>query len=115
MRADHMRRHEGATNTQRKEARMSIIYTCNFCGETIGQNAPFVALNGNGDRADGHWRTGYVGHYHADLENGCWTRILEVIRAADEWGPRLEGIPTASPQLIAARRRQHRQVDEPTP
>jgi hypothetical protein len=93
---------------------MSIIYTCNFCGETIDRDAPLVTLNGNGDRSDGFWRTGYVGHYHGEPV-GCWTRILEVIRAADEWGPRLDRIPTASPQLIAARRRRHRPADEPTP
>jgi hypothetical protein len=39
--------------------------------------------------------------------------MLEVIRAADEWGPRLDAIPTASPQLITARRRRHRKTDEP--
>jgi hypothetical protein len=100
---------------ERKEARMSIVYTCNFCGDTIDGGVPFVTLNGNGDRSDGQWSSGYVGHYHADPEVGCWTRILEVIRAADEWGPRLDRIPTASPQLIAARRRRHRPVDEPTP
>jgi hypothetical protein len=99
----------------RKEARMSIIYTCNFCGETIDRDAPLVTLNGNGDRSDGFWRTGYVGHYHADPEVGCWMRVLEVIRAVDEWGPRLDQIPTATPQLIAARRRRHRRTDEPTP
>ena len=92
---------------------MSIIYTCNFCGETIDRDVPFVILNGNGDRSEGHWKTGWVGHYHADPETGCWNRILEVIRAADEWGPRIDGIPTASPQLIAARRRRHRPKDEP--
>jgi hypothetical protein len=75
-----------------------------------------VTLNGNGDRADGYWRTGYVGHYHADPAIGCWARVLEIIRAADEWGPRLDQIPTASAQLIAARRRRHRRVDdEPMP
>ena len=26
---------------------MSITYTCNFCGETIDRDAPFVTLNGN--------------------------------------------------------------------
>lgn len=92
---------------------MSIIYTCNFCGETIDRDAPFVTLNGNGDRSDGQWKTGYVGHYHGEPV-GCWARILAVIRAADEWGPRIDGIPTASPQLIAARRRRHRPADEPT-
>jgi hypothetical protein len=92
---------------------MSIIYTCNFCGETIDRDQSFVTLNGNGDRSDGHWRTGYVGHYHTGPDASCWMRILEVIQAADEWGPRLDRIPTASPQLIAARRRRHRAGDDP--
>ena len=92
---------------------MSIIYTCNFCGETIDRDAPFVVLNGNGDRSDSHWRTGYVGHYHADPAAGCWNSILDVIHAADDWGRRLDSIPVASPQLISARRRRHRKGDEP--
>lgn len=31
---------------------MSITYTCNLCGETIGNNEPFVTLNADGDRCD---------------------------------------------------------------
>ena len=73
---------------------MSLIYTCNLCGETIDREAPYVTLNGNGDRAQDFWRTGYVGHYHADPEVGCWNRILETIRLAD--APRLDAIPTAT-------------------
>ena len=87
---------------------MSLIYTCNFCGETIESNVPYVTLNGNGDRSQDHWRTGYVGHYHADPEVGCWNRVLEAIRLCD--APRLDEIPTASYQAITARRQKHRKL-----
>jgi len=87
---------------------MSLIYTCNFCGETIGHDIPYVTLNANGERSADFWRTGYVGHYHADPATGCWIRMLETIRLHD--APRLDEIPTASYQAIAARRRKHRPV-----
>jgi hypothetical protein len=85
---------------------MSLTYTCNFCGETIGHDHPYVTLNGSGERSADFWRTGFVGHYHADPAVGCWSRILEAIRLHD--APRLDEIPTASYQAIAARRRKHR-------
>ena len=85
---------------------MSLIYTCDFCGETIAKTGSYVTLNANGEKSGEHWRTGYVGHYHADPAVGCWTRVLEVIRMED--APRLDEIPTASYQAITARRRKHR-------
>ena len=85
---------------------MSLIYTCNFCGETIANGVPYVTLNGNGERSNDFWRTGYVGHYHADPAVGCWNRMLEAIRRCD--APRLDQITTASYQAITARRRKHR-------
>jgi hypothetical protein len=88
---------------------MSIITTCNLCGEAIGTDTPFVTLNGNGDRARDFWRTGYVGHYHADPEVGCWNSILDSIRLHD--APRLDAIPTATYQSITARRRRHRPLE----
>jgi hypothetical protein len=89
---------------------MSLTYTCNFCGEIIGHDVPYVTLNGNGERSADFWRTGYVGHYHADPIVGCWTRILQAIRLLD--APRLDEIPTASYQAISARRRKHRPLDD---
>ena len=68
-----------------------------------------VTLNGGGDRSADFWRTGNVGHYHADPEVGCWNRILETIRTAD--APRLDTIPTATYQSITARRRRHRPLE----
>jgi len=88
---------------------MSLIYTCDFCGETIAASVPYVTLNGNGERSGDHWRTGYVGHYHADPAVGCWNRMLEAIRKSD--APRLDEIPTASYQAITARRRKHRPLN----
>ena len=85
---------------------MSVTHTCNFCGEMIAHNVPYVTLNGNGERSADHWRTGYVGHYHADPAVGCWNRMLEAIRRCD--APRLDEIPTATYQAITARRRKHR-------
>jgi hypothetical protein len=87
---------------------MSISCTCNFCGEEIASNAPYVTLNGNGDRSQEFWRTGYVGHYHADPAIGCWDRILAAVRLND--APQLDMIPTASYQAITARRRKHRPI-----
>jgi hypothetical protein len=93
---------------------LSLIYTCNFCGETIGHNVPYVTLNANGERSADHWRTGYVGHYHADPAAGCWNRMLEAIRLCD--APRLDSIPVATYQAITARRRKHRPADpDPDP
>ena len=88
---------------------MSLIYTCNLCGETIGAETPFVTLHGNGDRSRDFWKSGYVGHYHADPEVGCWNRILDTIRMAD--APRLDTIPTASYQSITSKRRRHRPLE----
>jgi len=88
---------------------MSLIYTCNFCGEIIGHNVPYVTLNANGERSADHWRTGYVGHYHADPAAGCWNRMLEAIRLCD--APRLDSIPVATYQAITAHRRKHRPPD----
>ena len=85
---------------------MPLICTCDFCGETIDQDVPYVTLNASGERSAEFWRTGYVGHYHADPETGCWKRMLEAIRLCD--APRLEEIPAASHQAITARRRKHR-------
>jgi hypothetical protein len=92
---------------------MSLTYSCNFCGETIASNVPYVTLNGNGERSGDHWRTGYVGHYHADPAVGCWTRMLEAIRECD--APRLDEIPTATYQAITARRRKHRPLGPEDP
>jgi hypothetical protein len=89
---------------------MSLTHTCNFCGEMIDHNVPYVTLNGNGERSAEHWRTGYVGHYHADPAVGCWNRMLEAIRRCD--APRLDEIPTATYQAITARRRKHRPLDQ---
>ena len=85
---------------------MSLIYTCNLCGEMIDREAPYVTLSGNGDRAREFWRTGYVGHYHADPEVGCWNRIHRLCDAAE-----LGSIPTATHQSITARRRRHRPLE----
>lgn len=89
---------------------MSITYTCNFCGESISRDDAYVTLNANGERSQDFWRTGYVGHYHADPTVGCWNRILETIRLCD--APRLDEIPTATHQAITARRRKHRRLPE---
>lgn len=85
---------------------MTLICRCDFCGETIDHDVPHVTLNASGERAADFWRTGYVGHYHADPAVGCWNRMLEAIRLCD--APRLDEIPTASHQAITARRRKHR-------
>jgi hypothetical protein len=88
---------------------MSLIYTCDLCGEMIDREAPYVTLNANGDRAAGFWRTGYVGHYHADPDVGCWNRMLAAIRRCD--APALDDIPTATYQSITAKRRKHRPLE----
>ena len=92
---------------------MSITYICNLCGETIEGKSPRVVLNGDGERSANHWRSGWVGHYHADPEVGCWQRILDIIRAADGWAPRLDSIPTAVDESIADARSKHRRDDVP--
>ena len=92
---------------------MSITYTCNLCGEPIDRSDPMVVLNGDGERSSGHWRTGWVGHYHADPDVGCWQRLLDMIRAADGRAPRLDTIPTASAESIADARARYRRGDEP--
>ena len=88
---------------------MSLTYTCDLCGAMIDREAAYVTLNGNGDRAQDFWRTGYVGHYHADPEIGCWNLILDTIRQAAP--SHLDTIPTASYQAITAKRRKHRPLE----
>ncbi|MDX6690196.1 MAG: hypothetical protein QOG15_1653 [Solirubrobacteraceae bacterium] len=83
---------------------MSITYTCNLCGETIAPDEPFVTLNGNGERSENAWKSGWIGHYHSRSATDCWQGILDVVRAADGSDRRLAGIPTASDDEIAARR-----------
>ncbi|HEX8157095.1 MAG TPA: hypothetical protein VF526_06885 [Solirubrobacteraceae bacterium] len=92
---------------------MSITYTCNVCGETIEGGSPRVVLNADGERSADHWRSGWIGHYHADPSAGCWQRILDVIRAADGRAPRLDSIPTALDKSIADARRKHRREHLP--
>jgi len=87
---------------------MSIIYSCNLCGETIADGEAFVTLNGNGDRSENIWRTGWVGHYHARSDSDCWRRILESIRDFDGSAGRLDHIPIATSDEIARRRGGHR-------
>jgi hypothetical protein len=98
-----------------QESLLSITFTCNLCGETIDRNVPLVILNGNGERSASHWATGWVGHYHADPERGCWQRILEIIRAADGGRSRLDAIPIASDESIADARSKHHAGDVPNP
>lgn len=92
---------------------MSITYKCNLCGETIDRDAPLVILNSDGERSANQWRSGWIGHYHADPAIGCWQRILEIIRAADGWAPRLDAIPTAVEESIAEARSKHRHCEPP--
>jgi hypothetical protein len=86
---------------------MSIIYTCNLCGEQIGDDEPFVTLNGNGERSESAWKSGWVGHYHSRSASDCWNRLLNVVRAADGSHRRLDGIPVATSDEISARRVGH--------
>jgi hypothetical protein len=83
---------------------MSIIYTCNLCGETIASDEAFVTLNGNGDRSEGAWKSGWIGHYHSRNATDCWQGILDIVRSADGSDRRLAGIPTATAAEIATRR-----------
>jgi len=87
---------------------MSIIYSCNLCGETIADGEAFVVLNGNGDRSDNVWKTGWVGHYHSRSVDDCWTRILSSIRSLDGSAGRLDHIPVATIEEIAGQRDGHR-------
>lgn len=88
---------------------MSIIYSCNLCGETIADGEPFVTLNGNGDRSENVWKTGWVGHYHSRSSDDCWRRILDAIRVADGSARRLDHIPIATSEEIDSRRHLHYQ------
>src|SRR5918997_659634 len=85
---------------------MSITYKCNRCGETIDRDAPLVILTSDGERSANQWRSGWIGHYHADPAIGCWQRILHIIRAADGWAPSLDAIRPLStsrlPKLVAS-------------
>ena len=83
---------------------MSVSYTCNLCGETIGNDEPFVMLTGNGDRSENAWKTGWIGHYHSRSPSDCWQAILDTVRATDGSERRLAAIPTASEDEIFARR-----------
>jgi hypothetical protein len=92
---------------RRGRPHLSIIYSCNLCGETIADGEAFVTLNGNGDRSDNIWRTGWVGHYHSRSDSDCWRRILESIRDFDGSAGRLDHIPIATEDEIATKRGGH--------
>ena len=85
---------------------MSLMFTCNFCGETIADDVPYVTLNGNGDRSQELLALGLrrpLPHRSRGRLLGPDPRCGSPVDA-----PRLDAIPTASHQAIAARRRKHR-------
>lgn len=85
---------------------MSVIYTCDLCGEPIAAENK-VTLQVQADyRSD--VGSGWVGHYH---DEGCWQRISDGIYLVEEFGANIENIPTISGQAVAARRRRHRKQE----
>jgi hypothetical protein len=104
---------------------MSVTITCNYCGETIEDDQPYMMFVADAERSDRSWVSGTIGHYHtpgrdkslahpsgrrgsADAPD-CWAAIYDVLQLAHDYAPTLEGIPVASGQAIAALRRRHSQ------
>jgi hypothetical protein len=81
---------------------MSRHIRCDFCGEEMGRFEEWVIVDVAGLKHD--WK----GDYHA----GCWQRIEEAIRMAQEFEGPLAAIRVDSSQGIAAKRRKHKKADE---
>jgi hypothetical protein len=81
---------------------MSRHIRCDFCGEEMGRFEEWVIVDVAGLKHD--WK----GDYHV----GCWQRIEEAIRMAQEFEGPLVAIRVDSSQGIAAKRRKHKKPDE---
>lgn len=94
---------------------MSITYTCDYCGEPIGENDPYVTFSVEGTHSDDRWSSGYVGHYHSDERTGraairaiargeyaekepsgidCWMEVDRAFRLIHGVGSDLTTLPT---------------------
>ena len=74
---------------------MSITYTCDYCGEEIGNEA-YMTIEAGFERGSkkGGWRSGYFGHYHSSHRRGCYGAMRDALselhgqgRAADDEHP----------------------------
>jgi hypothetical protein len=76
---------------------VSIVFKCDFCGQQIGPEEPYVTLEVQGGKqADKRWSSGYAGHYHtADEGRDCWERVKEALDVIHGWGPAVESLPVA--------------------
>lgn len=97
---------------------MTVIVTCDYCGEPIETGDLYVTLNVRGHVPTTTntigWRSvnNDSGHYHTqpcEDEDGpaCWWKVKDAVRLVEQCGPSLEQIPTISAQAVAARRRKH--------
>lgn len=98
---------------------MSVITTCDYCGETIDPDELSVEVTtmGHFPNEDGHRRfhNFAMGNYHTeprDSGKACYWRIKDSIDLTEELGAALEAIPTISAQAVAARRRKHHKIEE---
>jgi hypothetical protein len=99
---------------------MSVLMTCDYCGEAITAEQTYITLSVAGryqdrDAALGHERVNFTfGHYHTgDTPDGygfCWNRVYEAAELVSVGGE-LERIPVLTGQQVAARRRKHRGGD----
>lgn len=95
---------------------MTEYLQCDYCGEPIDDDDSryYVTIDAHGFKDDGgDWShvNGYIGHYHASLDQPCYERVRDSIRLVNAVGPSLEQIQTATPQKIASLRRKHKKAD----
>jgi len=100
---------------------MSIEYTCDYCGEPIWREQPYVTFSVDGEHSDDRWSSGYRGHYHCGDEPAsrrnrlkqisatlrreqssmsaaapdCWKVVNDGVMLIHGCGPDLEAIPVA--------------------
>ncbi len=84
---------------------MTYIITCDWCGREIVRDGreQMMTILARGDRGgpkQERWTDGHLGHYHG---RSCWPRAFDAIVDVHRQN-RLEAIPTATPEQLAALR-----------
>ena len=94
---------------------MSVITTCNYCGEVIDPGDMSLAVSVQGRRPGDHFINKNVGHYHADgwPEGSCYRQVLDAIQLMHGVGPSLEQIDTIPEREVRQQRAAHVRPGEP--
>lgn len=92
---------------------MTVIVTCDYCGEAIDGTHAKIQVVGHFPRPDGPARYSAfdLGHFCTEARDDgrlpCFWMVKDAVEFVQDTGPSLERIPTISGQAVAARRRKH--------